>query len=75
MRYFTLGKKHKIVLLLGCQVTDHPTDAVHGHYPRASVFIRDTFQTANKFTASKTELGYEWVRHIFLLALGAFNMV
>jgi hypothetical protein len=56
-------------------VADHPTDAVHGHYPMASVFIRDTFQTANKFTASKTELGYEWVRHIYLLALGAFYMI
>jgi hypothetical protein len=56
-------------------VTDHPTDTVHGHYAMASIFIRDAFQTANKFTASKTELGYEWVRHIYLLALGAFIMI
>jgi hypothetical protein len=53
-----------MVLFMGCHMPNHPTDAIHRHNPMASVLIRNAFQTANKFTAGKTKLGYEWVSHV-----------
>jgi hypothetical protein len=65
VRYFALWEKHKILLLLGSHVTDHPTDAIHGEEALTGIIIRNTIQAASKFTASKTGLSYECVRHIF----------
>jgi hypothetical protein len=46
-------------------VPDHPTDAVHWHDTVASILIGNALQTADKFTAGKTKLGYKWVSQIF----------
>jgi hypothetical protein len=54
MRNFSLGEKYKIFLLLGRQVANHPTDAVHRQQTISRIFIRNALQATYKFTACKT---------------------
>jgi hypothetical protein len=54
-----------VTLLLPGKVADVPTDTIHWKKTAAGVGVRDTRQRTPKFTARKTQLQHEWMRHGF----------